>query len=588
MDWIINLFLYDVDGIAHTVLLFSIAIAIGIPLGRIKFFGISLGITLVLFVGIVLGQLGFKINGHVLHFVKEFGLILFVFSIGLQVGPGFFASFKKGGLLLNGLAASIVFLGVLTTVLFHFITKIPMPTMVGVLSGAITNTPGLGAAQQSLANVVKMNPEATAKIIADAGIDPASTQGSVDELSELLAGTLGQGYACAYPLGVVGIILSLLVVRWVFKISLEKETATLKASNPTSGDNSVAFTIDVQNAAIFGKKISKITKICSRRFVISRHRRGENPPTIPTGDTVLEAGDRILISSAKDDAEAIAAFLGNIVNWGIEDWEHVKNSAIVRRRIIVTRESINGRALGRLDAYTSMGVAITRINRAGVVLIANPTLRLQIGDRVNVVGPEHAVDEVEKILGNELKRLDHPNLVSIFLGIALGVFFGSIPFAVPGLSQPLKLGLAGGPLIIAILISCWGYKSHLVTYTPIAANLMIREIGILLFLASVGLGAGDGFLQAVIGGGYWWVLIGFFITIIPLLIVGFIARAIFKLNYFSIMGLVAGATTDPPALAYANNVAQNEAPNVSYATVYPLTMFLRVLTAQLLILIFCA
>lgn len=569
MDWLTNLFMNDVDGVAHTVLVFALAIVLGIPLGRVKVFGISLGITLVLFVGIVLGQIGFRVNDHVLHFVKEFGLILFVFTIGLQVGPGFFASFKRGGMLMNGLAASIVLLGVLLTVAFHFLTGIPMPTMVGVLSGAITNTPGLGAAQQAFAEIVKTNPEAA------------------DGAVEQLAGTLGQGYACAYPLGVVGIILSLIVVRAVFKISLDKETEALKATNPTSGDTSTAFTLEVQNPAIIGKKISEITRLFSRRFVISRHRRGDEAPTLPTGDTMLAAGDRLLVISAKDDAETIAAFFGKVVNWGVSDWEHIK-SAIVRRRIIVTRESVNGRALGRLDVYHSMGVAITRINRAGVVQVASPTLRLQLGDRVNVVGPEHAVNEVEKVLGNELKRLDHPNLVSIFLGIALGVVFGSIPFAVPGLSQPLKLGLAGGPLIIAILIGCWGYKSHLVTYTPIAANLMIREIGILLFLASVGLGAGNGFLQAVLGGGYWWVLIGFCITTVPLLVVGFVARGVFKLNYYSVMGLVAGATTDPPALAYANSVAQNEAPNVAYATVYPLTMFLRVLTAQLLILVFCS
>lgn len=569
MDWIINLFYADTNGVAHTVLLFCIAIAIGIPLGRIKVFGISLGITLVLFVAILLGQLGFSVNGNVLHFVKEFGLILFVFTIGLQVGPGFFASFKKGGMLMNGLAASVVLLGVLLTVAFHFLTGIPMPTMVGVLSGAITNTPGLGAAQQALAEIVKTNPEAT------------------DGAIERLAGTLGQGYACAYPLGVVGIILSLIVVRAVFKISLDKETAAIKALEKEQGDTSAAISLEVQNPAIIGKKISEITRLFSRPFVISRHRRGENAPTVATGDTVLAAGDRLFVIVFKEDAEMVGAFFGKVINWGVEDWEHIK-SAIVRRRIIVTRENMNGRPLSRLAAYTAMGVAITRINRAGVVQVASPTLRLQIGDRVNVVGPEHAVNEVEKVLGNELKRLDHPNLVSIFLGIALGVVFGSIPFAVPGLSQPLKLGLAGGPLIIAILLSCWGYKSHLVTYTPIAANLMIREIGILLFLASVGLGAGNGFLQAVLGGGYWWVLIGFCITTVPLLVVGFVARGVFRLNYYSVMGLVAGATTDPPALAYANNIAQNEAPNVAYATVYPLTMFLRVLTAQLLILVFCS
>lgn len=585
MDWIIDLFYTNTNGVAHAVLLFALVIAIGIPLGRIKVFGISLGITLVLFVGIVLGQLGFAINSHVLHFVKEFGLILFVFSIGLQVGPGFFASFKKGGMLMNGLAAGAVFLSVGLTVLFHYLTGIPMPTMVGVLSGSITNTPGLGAAQQAFSDAVSSNPTAVAALVEKSGglPDGATTESFIAQI----AGTLGQGYACAYPLGVVGIILSMVFVRSVFKISLKKETEDLKATNPTSGDDSVAMTIEVQNPAIIGKNIAQISKLVSRKFVISRLRRGDNPPILPDGSTVLEVGDRVLVISAQEDSEAIAAFVGKVLDWGIQDWDHMK-SAIVRRRIIVTRPNINGRALGRLDVYTSMGVTITRINRAGVVLIANPTLCLQVGDRVNVVGPEQAVNEVEKALGNELKRLDHPNLISWFLGIAVGVFFGSIPFIIPGLSQPLKLGLAGGPLIVAILLGCWGYRSGLVTYTPIAANLMIREIGILLFLSSVGIGAGNGFLQSVFDGGYWWVLIGFCITTIPLFVIGCIARGVFKMNYYSVMGLISGATTDPPALAYSNTLAQNEAPNVAYATVYPLTMFLRVLTAQLLILVFCA
>ncbi len=585
MDWFIDLLYTNKDGVAHTMLMFCIAIAIGIPLGRIRFFGISLGITLVLFVGIILGQLGFAINDHVLHFVKEFGLILFVYTIGLQVGPGFFASLKKGGMLMNGLAAAIVLLGVLTTIAFHYITKIPMPTMVGVLSGAITNTPGLGSAQQALSEIIKTNPEAKAALIEQAGGVPEGM--SVDGVVETLTGTLGQGYACAYPLGVVGIILSLILIRVIFKISLNRETEAIKALENSDHDSSTAITLEVQNPAIIGKSIAQIARLFERRFVISRHRHGENPPTVATGTTVLEAGDRLFVIVSKNDAEMVGAFFGKVINWSLEDWEHIK-SAIVRRRIIVTRESMNGRPLSQLSAYQAMGVAFTRINRAGVVQVATPSLCLQIGDRVNVVGPESAVNEIEKLLGNQLKRLDHPNLVSIFLGIAVGVFFGSIPLALPGLSQPLKLGLAGGPLIVAILLSCWGYKSHLITYTPIAANLMIREIGILLFLAAVGIGAGKGFLQAVLNGGYWWVIIGFFITTIPLLIVGAVARGIFKMNYYSLMGLISGAVTDPPALAYANNIAQNEAPNVAYATVYPLTMFLRVLTAQLLILIFCA
>lgn len=585
MDWFVELLYTNKDGVAHTMLMFCIAIAVGIPLGRIKIFGISLGITLVLFVGIILGQLGFSINEHVLHFVKEFGLILFVYTIGLQVGPGFFASLKKGGMLMNGLAASIVLLGVLMTIAFHYITKIPMPTMVGVLSGAITNTPGLGSAQQAFAEIVENNPEAQNSLIEQAGGLPEGM--SVDGFIESLAGTLGQGYACAYPLGVVGIILSLIFIRIIFKISLSKETDVIKSQEKSDNDSSTAITLEVQNPAIIGKSVSQIARLFKRRFVISRHRRGDNPPTVATGKTVLEAGDRLFVIATKSDAEMIGTFFGKVINWKLEDWEHLK-STLVRRRIIVTRESMNGRPLSGLSAYQAMGVVFTRINRAGVVQVASPSLCLQIGDRVNVVGPESAVNEIEKLLGNQLKHLDHPNLISIFLGIAVGVFFGSIPFVVPGLSQPLKLGLAGGPLIIAILLSCWGYRSHLITYTPIAANLMIREIGILLFLAAVGIGAGKGFLQAVFDGGYWWVLIGFFITTIPLLIVGSIARGIFKMNYFSVMGLISGAVTDPPALAYANNLAQNEAPNVAYATVYPLTMFLRVLTAQLLILIFCS
>lgn len=585
MDWFVELLYTNKDGVAHTMLMFCIAIAVGIPLGRIKIFGISLGITLVLFVGIILGQLGFSINEHVLHFVKEFGLILFVYTIGLQVGPGFFASLKKGGMLMNGLAASIVLLGVLMTIAFHYITKIPMPTMVGVLSGAITNTPGLGSAQQAFAEIVENNPEAQNSLIEQAGGLPEGM--SADGFIESLAGTLGQGYACAYPLGVVGIILSLIFIRIIFKISLSKETDVIKSQEKSDNDSSTAITLEVQNPAIIGKSVSQIARLFKRRFVISRHRRGDNPPTVATGKTMLEAGDRLFVIATKSDAEMIGTFFGKVINWKLEDWEHLK-STLVRRRIIVTRESMNGRPLSGLSAYQAMGVVFTRINRAGVVQVASPSLCLQIGDRVNVVGPESAVNEIEKLLGNQLKHLDHPNLISIFLGIAVGVFFGSIPFVVPGLSQPLKLGLAGGPLIIAILLSCWGYRSHLITYTPIAANLMIREIGILLFLAAVGIGAGKGFLQAVFDGGYWWVLIGFFITTIPLLIVGSIARGIFKMNYFSVMGLISGAVTDPPALAYANNLAQNEAPNVAYATVYPLTMFLRVLTAQLLILIFCS
>ena len=556
MSWL-NELLWG-EGIAHSVMLLAFVIAAGIQLGKIKIFGISLGITFVLFVGILLGQIGFKMNHEVLHFMKEFGLILFVYSVGMQVGPGFFSSFKKGGITLNMLACGIVLLGVATTIILHFVTGVPMATMVGILSGAVTNTPGLGAAQQAYNDVF----------------------GTTDN-------TIALGYAVAYPLGVVGIILSLIVIRYVFRVSFEKENEALNATEGKNTNEAKPISLMVKNPAIFNKSVGEVSALIENRdFVISRISHVNNDVEIPSSTTVLCENDKIFVITTERDAEALRTFIGEEIDMDRKEWIR-KDSQFINRRILITKSELNGKCLGTLKLRNLYGVNITRVNRSGVDLVANPNLTLQVGDRVNVVGTESAIESVEKVLGNSMKRLNEPNLLFIFVGIFLGIFLGSIPFVFPGIPQPVKLGLAGGPLIVSILISRFGYKYKLVTYTTMSANLMLREIGITLFLACVGIGAGDGFIDTIVNnGGLSWIGYGFAITTIPLLIIGTIGRYFFKLNYFTLMGLIAGSTTDPPALAYANMTAGNDAPAVGYATVYPLTMFLRVLTAQLLILFF--
>ena len=556
MSWL-NELLWG-EGIAHSVMLLAFVIAAGIQLGKIKIFGISLGITFVLFVGILLGQIGFKMNHEVLHFMKEFGLILFVYSVGMQVGPGFFSSFKKGGITLNMLACGIVLLGVATTIILHFVTGVPMATMVGILSGAVTNTPGLGAAQQAYNDVF----------------------GTTDN-------TIALGYAVAYPLGVVGIILSLIVIRYVFRVSFEKENEALNATEGKNTNEAKPISLMVKNPAIFNKSVGEVSALIeNREFVISRISHVNNDVEIPSSTTVLCENDKIFVITTERDAEALRTFIGEEIDMDRKEWIR-KDSQFINRRILITKSELNGKRLGTLKLRNLYGVNITRVNRSGVDLVANPNLTLQVGDRVNVVGTESAIESVEKVLGNSMKRLNEPNLLFIFVGIFLGIFLGSIPFVFPGIPQPVKLGLAGGPLIVSILISRFGYKYKLVTYTTMSANLMLREIGITLFLACVGIGAGDGFIDTIVNnGGLSWIGYGFVITTIPLLIIGTIGRYFFKLNYFTLMGLIAGSTTDPPALAYANMTAGNDAPAVGYATVYPLTMFLRVLTAQLLILFF--
>ncbi|MDR0542185.1 MAG: putative transporter [Dysgonamonadaceae bacterium] len=557
MDWLSELFWGE--GVAHTVLLFAAVIAIGIPLGKIKVFGISLGITFVLFVGILLGHFGFKVNHEILHFIKEFGLILFVYSVGLQVGPGFFASFKKGGITLNMLAMGVVALGVITTLVLHYITHIPMQTMVGIMSGAVTNTPGLGAAQQAFAD----------------------TRGVQDSSITL-------GYAVAYPLAVIGIIFSIMLLKYIFKINAEKEIDNLNAISQNKDEQIELISLEINNPAIYGKTIREMHQLIERKFIISRVlHKTTNQMEIPSSQTTLNKEDKIYVATTPKNQSAVTAFLGRQIEMSQEEWDML-DTHLVSRRILITKSGVNGRPIRQLNFRANFGVNITRINRSGVDLIADPNLQLQIGDRVTVVGDENAIKSVEHFLGNQMKRLREPNLIPIFIGIFLGVLLGSIPFTFPGIPQPVKLGLAGGPLIVAILISIFGPKYHLVTYTTMSANLMLREIGICLFLACVGLGAGENFVSTIVnGGGLNWIGYGVIITVVPLLITGFIGRSVFHVNYYTLMGLLAGSTTDPPALAYSNASAGNDAPAVGYATVYPLTMFLRVLCAQLLILFFC-
>ncbi|MDR2918210.1 MAG: putative transporter [Tannerella sp.] len=547
------------EGIAHSVMLLSVVIVLGILLGKIKIGGISLGITFVLFVGIFFGHFGFSINSHILHFFKEFGLILFVYSIGMQVGPGFFSSFKKGGITLNMLATGIVALGVITTLVIHYITGLPISTMVGILSGAVTNTPGLGAAQQAYSDI----------------------HGEMDN-------TIALGYAVAYPLGVVGIILSIIFIRFVFRISFEKETDRLNRDDDTHINEPHPVSLVVKNPAIFGKKVGDVSVLIGNHdFVISRIWYDKKEVIeLVSADTVLHENDKIFVITTERDIDVVKVFIGEEIPMERKQWIR-KESQLINRRIIVTKPSLNGKRLGELKLRRMLGINITRINRAGVDLVASPNLTLQVGDRVNVVGTEAAIKNAEELLGNSMKRLNEPNLVPIFLGIALGILLGSIPITFPGIPQPVKLGLAGGPLIVAILISRFGYKYKLVTYTTMSANLMLREIGITIFLACVGIDAGSGFIETIVyKGGFAWIGYGVIITMIPLLIIGAIGRYFYKINYFTLMGLLAGSTTDPPALAYSNATAGNDAPAVGYATVYPLTMFLRVLSAQLLILLF--
>lgn len=560
MDWLINLFT-TTDSVAHIVLLYAVVIAIGVFLGKIKIGGISIGVTFVLFAGIAAGHIGFTAPVNILSFLQEFGLILFVFMIGLQVGPGFFESFRKGGITLNILSTVMVLLNVGVMFACYYIffdTSDPknLPMMVGTLYGAVTNTPGLGAANETLHSIF--------------------SKGDVPQIAS--------GYACAYPLGVLGIIGATIAIKYIFGIKLDKEEEQL--TKEEEEDDSVKphfMNLEVTNLYLEGKTLAQVHNFLNRDFVCSRILH-EGHVSIPNGRTVFHIGDKLFVVCTESDAEAIIVFIGPTIE---VDWKK-QDEPMVSKRVIVTRSAINGKTLGQMHFSSAYGVNVTRVTRQGIDLFASPSLSLQVGDRIMVVGPEDAVNRVAAVMGNSIKRLDAPNIATIFVGVFIGILFGSIPVAIPGIPVPIKLGIAGGPLIIAILIGRYGYKVHLVTYTTTSANMMLREIGLMLFLASVGIKAGDGFLETVIqGDGVKYVYTGFLITIIPILIIGIIARKKYKFNYFTIMGMIAGTYTDPPALAYANSICSKEAPSIGYSTVYPLSMFLRIFTAQIIVLFFC-
>ena len=554
MDWLNNLFFGS--GIAHNVAIFALVICIGVALGKIKFAGISLGVTMVLFVGIAASHFGMLIDDeHVLHFAKEFGLILFVFAIGLQVGPSFFSSFKKGGLQMNLLALGIVFTGVFVCWVLHYITKTPMSTMVGILSGAVTNTPGLGAATQTYLDINKAS-------------DP----------------TISLGYAVSYPMGVIGVISVMILIRYIFGINMEKEEQSVQ-QNGNKAVDACRLSLEICNPSIAGRQIPELRALIGKNFVISRVCGSDEKILVPDPEVRLNVGDKILLITAEKDAEALTAFFGKKIDMS---WDRLK-AYMAAARILVTNGSVNGKSLGKLGLYDGLGFNVTRVNRAGIDLIAHADLEVQIGDRVTVVGSESAIKNIEKLLGNSLTNLRHPNIIPIFLGIFLGMLVGSVPILIPGIPQAVKLGLAGGPLVVAILLGRFGYKLKLATYTTASANLMLREIGIALFLAGVGLGAGKNFLETVVhGGGYIWIFYGMTITVIPMLLAGIVGRTFFKFDYFTLIGVMSGSCTNPPALAYSSSTTHNDRPAVGYSTVYPLTMFMRVLTAQLLIIFFAS
>lgn len=560
MDWLIELLKPGNISLASSVLLYSFVIFAGIWLGKVKIFGVSFGVTFVLFVGIIMGHFGYTVAEDTLHFLREFGLILFIFSIGMQVGPGFFSSFKEGGVSLNLLAMLGIAINVGVTVAIYFLQggaqgDTNFMQMVGIMSGAVTNTPGLGAAQQT---VLQVNSEAY-------------------NVSQ----DMSMGYAAAYPLGVVGIIVSMLIIKKVFRINTEKEIQQIDEEQHSGQLQPHMLTVRVSNDLICGLSLKKLHTVITANFVVSRIEKPNGEVVIPTADEVLELNDLMLIVCSLQDEEIFTRFIGPKEE---KKWER-KDSPVVSRRIVITKPEYNGTKLGTLHLRKGYALNATRVNRAGVDLLAAPNLRLQLGDRLTVVGQLPDIERLADKLGNSMRRLNEPNLITMFIGIFLGILVGSIPLQFPGMSVPMKLGLAGGPLVVAILLSAYGYKIHLVTYTSTSANLLLREIGICIFLSSVGIAAGQGFVETVFSEkGAWWLLYGVIITMIPLLIVGVIARRHHRTNYLSIMGLMAGGYTDPPALAYANKIANNDAPSVSYSTVYPLTMFMRVIVAQILVL----
>lgn len=551
MESLLEMFAPHNTGLASTLILLSFVIAAGVFIGKIKFFGVSLGVTFVLFVGILMGHLGYEIDPGILKFVREFGLILFIFSIGLQVGPSFFSSFKEGGIRLNGLALLAIALNVgIVLAIYGFGWVRDVPALVGIMSGAVTNTPGLAAAQQAVTTMPTAGPEA--------------------------ANVMANGYAAAYPLGVLGIILTMFIIKGIFRVKPEAEIKAIEEEQESSHLKPYMLSAKVTNVLVSGKTLLELHDIVQCNFVVSRLMGSDGKVSIPKSSTQIHTGDILRIVCSPTDAERFKAVIGPEVEM---DWESAP-TPVYSRRILVTKSEFNGVALGSLRLHNGYQLNCTRVNRAGIDLLASPNLRLQMGDRITVVGDLEDIDRLASRLGNSMKRLDQPNLITIFVGIILGIVLGSID-----LGFGMKLGLAGGPLVVAILLSRFGYKFKLVTYTSSAASLLLRELGICMFLAAVGIAAGRDFAATVFTEqGMWWVIYGFAITFIPLVIVGCIARGVYKINYLTIMGLVSGSCTDPPALAFANNSTGNDAPAVAYSTVYPLTMFMRVVAAQALVL----
>ena len=553
MDWLRALFT-DTNAVAHIILVYALVVALGTLLGRIKVAGISLGVTFVLFVGLAAGHFGLTVPEPVLFFIRDFGLTLFIFFVGLQVGPSFFSSFKSGGLVLNLLTVMIVLLGIVVTVALWFLLKdwVSLPQMLGVHYGAVTNTPGLGATQEAL------------------------------DLLHYEGENIAVAYACAYPLGVVGAIFCAVLLRKIFSIDLAEEDKHWETEEKEHNREPIFFHVEVTNPAVAGKTLGAIREFTGRSFICSRI-LSKGALTSPTAETVVKEGDVLRIVAAPEDRLPVTAFFGG-EKQGVD--LATEKSPLATRTILITREKFNGMTLKALALNQMDGVNITRVFRAGMTLFPYSNLHLQVGDQVYCVGPEPALQRLETLLGNKMKKLYHPNIFTIFVGLAFGIVLGSIPIAVPGMPAPLKLGLAGGPLIVAILLGRFGNFARLVTYTTQSASLMMREIGISLFLASVGLAAGESFVAAITqGNGLLYVLLGLFVTLIPLIVVGIVARKVYRINYHSIVGLMAGATTDPPALAYAATLSEKNSSSVAYSTVYPLAMFLRILTGQLLLVL---
>lgn len=552
MEWFYNLFTEHTA--LQAVIILSLITSAGLALGKIRILGISLGVTFVFFMGIFTGHLGFSIDPQMLNYAESFGLVLFVYALGLQVGPGFFSSLRKEGIQLNVLGLGVIFLGTLMAIILSLTTSIPMSDMVGILCGATTNTPALGAAQQTL--------------------------------KQLGESTSSAALSCAvtYPLGVVGVILAILTVRKLFV--REKDLAEHEADDP---NHTYIATFQVHNPAIFDKSIQDIAKLSYPKFVISRVWR-DGKVSIPTSEKILKENDRILVITTEKDAPTLTILFGEQEkkDWNKEDidWNAI-DSQLISKHIIVTRPEINGKKLGALRLRNTYGINISRVLRSGVQLLATPGLVLQLGDRLTVVGEAAAIQNVEKVLGNTVKTLKDPNLASIFIGIVLGLIVGAIPISIPGISSSVKLGLAGGPIMVGILIGCYGPRFHLVTYTTRSANLMLRGIGLSLYLACLGLDAGAHFFETVMRPeGAIWIGLGFLITFVPVVIMALVSMRLCRLDFGSTCGMLCGSMANPMALNYANDTIPGDNPSVSYATVYPLGMFTRVIIAQLILMFF--